>query len=239
MRSLIVDGDPSVARSLRRHLSGRGWDAHEIHTVSKALELFRRGCYDLVFCDADLPDGNGIALAGSLRKSCPKLRVVLTSGDPDNRACAREAGFRLFLEKPFTADVFDALLDSLDNRRVLIVEDDLIQLEEYRRVLEDAGYWTVAVDNAEAAVVLAEQARFDAILTDNVLPGMTGLQALAQLRKSGSPVIVMSSQSGPEVEKDALFLGAMAFLKKPLVPRELCRAIQQACAEFPAAGFLK
>lgn len=231
MRALIVDGDPPVARSLRRHLSRLGWDADEVDTISKALELFKRGHHDLVFCDADLPDGNGIALAGTLQRACPKLRVVLTSGDPANRARAEEGGFRLFLDKPFTVEEFDALLESLDNRRVLIVEDDLTQLAQYRRVLEGAGYWTVAVDNAEAAVVLAGQARFDAILTDNVLPGMTGLQALAQLRKSGSPVIVMSSQAAPETGKDALLLGAAAFLKKPVVPRELCRAIQQACID--------
>ena len=72
-----------------------------------------------------------------------------------------------------------------------------------------------------------ESTRFDLILTDNILPGMTGLQSLSRLRASGAPVIVMSSQCGPDTEKDALLLGASAFIKKPFTIGELKRLLSK------------
>lgn len=230
MRALVIEDDLPAARLLRRHLSALGWDADESHAVSGAFELFDRGRYDLVVSDVDLPDGDGIVMAQMMRLARPALRFILNSGDPENKGRAMEADFRNFLDKPYTAAELNAALDSLGCRRVLIVEDDRAQLSEYVRVLEAAEYWTVAVDNAEAAVILSEKTRFDAILTDNLLPGMTGLQALPHLRKSGSPVIVMSSHFGADAEKDARLLGASCFLKKPIAPQELCRTIHRTCA---------
>lgn len=112
---------------------------------------------------------------------------------------------------------------------ILLIEDDAAQLAEYSRVLESKGYEITAVENAEDAIRSSERRRFDAILTDNILPGMTGLQALSRLRKSRAPVIVMSSEGGADMEKDALLLGAVAFIKKPLASDELCRIVRHAC----------
>lgn len=88
-------------------------------------------------------------------------------------------------------------------------------------MLEGLGCKVTMAENAEGALHCAEQTRFDLILTDNILPGMTGLQSLARLRASGAPIIVMSSQCGPETEKDAILLGASAFIRKPFTIKEL------------------
>lgn len=111
---------------------------------------------------------------------------------------------------------------------VLLVEDDPAQLADAWGILEALGCRITAVESAEAALRQAEQIRFDVILTDNILPVMTGFQALPRLRASGAPVIVMSSQYGSDTEKDALLIGAAAFIKKPLVVKELARLIRQA-----------
>lgn len=108
------------------------------------------------------------------------------------------------------------------------MEDDPAQLADAWGILEALGCRITAAESAEAALCQAEQTRFDLILTDNILPGMTGFQALPRLRALGAPVIVMSSQYGPDTEKDALLLGARAFIKKPLVVKELSRLIRQA-----------
>lgn len=59
------------------------------------------------------------------------------------------------------------------------------------------------------------------------MPGMTGLQSLPRLRASGAPVIVMSSQHSPDLEKDARLLGATAFIKKLFSIKELSHLLQQ------------
>ncbi len=82
-------------------------------------------------------------------------------------------------------------------------------------------------ESAEGALHCVELMRFDLILTDNILPGMTGLQSLSRLRASGASVILMSSQCGPDTGKDALLLGAVAFIKKPFTARELSRLLSK------------
>lgn len=117
-----------------------------------------------------------------------------------------------------------------DPAHILLVEDDPAQLEDIRGILETLGYRVTAVEDAEAALRHVEQTHFDVVLTDNILPGMTGLQALPRLRASGAPVIVMSSQYGPDTEKDALLIGATAFIRKPLAIKNLSQLIRQALA---------
>ena len=111
---------------------------------------------------------------------------------------------------------------------VLLVEDDPAQLADAWGILEALGCRITAAVSAETALDHVERTRFDLILTDNILPGMTGFQALPRLCASGAPVIVMSSQYGPDTEKDALLLGASAFIKKPLAAKNLSRLIRQA-----------
>lgn len=111
---------------------------------------------------------------------------------------------------------------------ILLVEDDPVQFADACAILEALGYRVTPVESAEAALSQIERTRFDVILTDNILPGMTGFQALPRLRASGAAVIVMSSQYGPDTEKDARLLGASAFIKKPLVVKELSQLIRQA-----------
>lgn len=110
---------------------------------------------------------------------------------------------------------------------VLIVEDDLGQLTEFRNTLMSLGYKITMAESAEGALHCVESTRFDLILTDIILPGMTGLQALPRLRASGAPIIVMSSQHGSDTEKDALLLGASAFIKKPFSVEELSRLLSK------------
>ncbi len=91
------------------------------------------------------------------------------------------------------------------------------------------GYDVVAASSAEEALTCVGVGRFDAILSDNILPGMTGLRAIGEFRKlTDAPVLLMTSDADENAEKDALLLGASAFLRKPLdfdgLRRELSRA---------------
>lgn len=119
---------------------------------------------------------------------------------------------------------------------ILLVEDDPAQLADIWGILETLGYRITAVESAEAALRHVEQTGFDVILTDNILPGMTGLQALPRLRASGAPVIVMSSQHGSDTEKDALLIGAAAFIRKPLAIKNLSQLIRQALDNGTLSG---
>lgn len=111
MRALIVDDDVSLSRMLSRCLGLWGWVPDAAPRVSAALEFFKQGSYDLLLCDVDLPDGDGITLSRALLKANPSLAVVIISGNTENLAQARGVGFTACLRKPFSLDDLRALID--------------------------------------------------------------------------------------------------------------------------------
>lgn len=112
MRALIVDDDVALSHMLSRCLTLWGWPVDEASRVSAALDFFKDCSYDLVICDVDLPDGDGIFLSSALLKVRPSLSVIVVSGNPENLERAREAGLTAYLRKPFALDELRTLIGS-------------------------------------------------------------------------------------------------------------------------------
>jgi two-component system response regulator HydG len=101
--------------------------------------------------------------------------------------------------------------------KLLVVEDEQLIIQVISRMLADKGYGIQSVRSAEDALARLKDEAFDAVLLDNVLPGMTGLRALSEIaRLSRAPILMMTGHFDEEFKKDALLLGAAAFLAKPL-----------------------
>ncbi|MBO2009892.1 response regulator [Hymenobacter negativus] len=105
----------------------------------------------------------------------------------------RGSTFQFTVTLPCAVDVEAALppvpLDAsaLSGRRVLVVEDNAINREVVRQLLHG---WNVEVDEAEsglAALALHAERRYDAVLMDIQMPGMSGVEATAQLRQHPDP----------------------------------------------------
>ena len=110
----------------------------------------------------------------------------------------------------------------LSGRLLLLVEDDPVQLEGYRRMLERLGCAVFAASTAEEGIAFARSVTIDAILTDNVLAGMTGLRSISEYAKStDAPVVIMTGHACADLEKDARLLGAKGVFVKPLVPETI------------------
>lgn len=99
--------------------------------------------------------------------------------------------------------------------RILIVDDEAPLRDVFRMFLEEQGYEARTAGSAEDGIAAAAKETFDAILLDNVLPGMTGLRALSELKKR-APVVLMTGHCDEETRRDALLLGAVAVLSKPI-----------------------
>lgn len=115
---------------------------------------------------------------------------------------------------------------------LLIVEDDRMNLEVLKRFLGSRGFAVTEAVSAEDALTLLGERSFDGILLDNVLPGMTGLQALGEIAgRTSAPVLVMTGHADEELRKDAMLLGAKAFLYKPFDFALLARTIEDALSQ--------
>lgn len=101
---------------------------------------------------------------------------------------------------------------------VLVVDDEACVRDVVAGLLRDAGYEVEAAADASAAVAIVERTEVDAVLTDVGLPGVSGLDLLATLRRCrpALPVLVMT---GDPTEVGALcanLFGAIGYLSKPL-----------------------
>ncbi len=102
---------------------------------------------------------------------------------------------------------------------VMLVDDDDLLRRSLAFSLEQAGFETHTVANAEDAIAMSSQKRPDLVLLDIMLPGMDGLEALRYFRdRLGLPVIFLSARRRGLDQIIGLELGADDYLTKPFDP---------------------
>ncbi|KZM76183.1 response regulator transcription factor [Nocardia terpenica] len=101
--------------------------------------------------------------------------------------------------------------------RVLLVEDEPRLAETVRRGLEMEGFVVQVAATGPDGLWLATEDRFDVIVLDIMLPGMSGYEVLRRVRARDvrTPVLMLTAKDGDHEEADALDLGADDYLTKP------------------------
>jgi CheY-like chemotaxis protein len=116
-------------------------------------------------------------------------------------------------------------------RRVLIVDDNPDFAENMAEIVNDAGIAeaAVAASGAQALELLAAQ-RFDALVTDMRMPGMSGAQLVAHARRSdpGLPVVIVTAFTGDDDLAAAARHGVLSVLPKPLPVARLLELVARA-----------
>jgi signal transduction histidine kinase len=112
-----------------------------------------------------------------------------------------------------------------DRVRVLVVEDSATQAEELRLILESGGFDVETAPNADAGLERLERSGFDFIVSDIIMPGMSGYDFCRRLkgdaRWKAIPVLLLTSLTDPIDVIHALECGADSFLSKPCEPERL------------------
>lgn len=113
---------------------------------------------------------------------------------------------------------------------LLIVEDEDTLCESLQRVFIREGYETDIADSAEAAFRLLENKSYDLIITDIILPGISGIELVARYRQQNpeQKVIIMTAYASLETAVEALRVGAHDFLVKPVMHDEMKRMVKKA-----------
>jgi DNA-binding NtrC family response regulator len=114
--------------------------------------------------------------------------------------------------------------------QLLLVDDDANTLASLSRAFRLAGHEATVCDNANRAVELLRNEKFDVIFSDVVMPGKSGLEFLEEIKNAGvkAPVILISGQANIEMAVRATKLGALDFLEKPLSTDKLLVTVENA-----------
>jgi DNA-binding NtrC family response regulator len=114
-------------------------------------------------------------------------------------------------------------------KTVLVVDDDPAQRRLIQGVLEREGFAVAAVEGGDEAIArLMSGAPADVVLLDLVMPGMTGVATLQEMRTRGftQPVIVLTASGGIDTVVGAMQAGAQDFLVKPAAPERITVSIR-------------
>ena len=112
---------------------------------------------------------------------------------------------------------------------VLLVDDDKLVLRAVERILVAGGYTVEHAQDAQHAAREAMAGGFDVVLSDIHMPGMTGTELLDVLRSYGCdiPVILMTGAPSIETAREAVELGAVQYLTKPIDREALLKAVSR------------
>ena len=118
------------------------------------------------------------------------------------------------------------------NRRVLVIDDEPAVLKVIGLVLQRRGFAVDTMSNAKAALAQLPHQKYHAILSDIIMPEMTGVEFLRELRRHDLDVPVILMTAGPTLDSaiSAIEYGAQQYLLKPVEPDELVKAVGRAVA---------
>lgn len=113
---------------------------------------------------------------------------------------------------------------------ILIVEDTLSEMELMSHYLRESGYSVISAVSAKEALNIAIEKRPDVIVTDIVMPGMSGFELCRNLKKNPVtekvPVIICTSKNQEIDRLWGMKQGADAYITKPFTREQLVRTIK-------------
>ncbi|WP_378954711.1 response regulator [Pelosinus sp. sgz500959] len=216
--------------------------------------------FDLILMDWLMPDMNGIETARYIREqmqmtTIPIILVTSYSGD-DVRQQAKELNLEGFLVKPITPSVlFNAAMElfgkinrqplcslprmfsdpegwnSLQGVKILLVEDNEINLQVAREIMEDRNIIVTVARNGREAVKLVREIEFDGVLMDIQMPEMDGLEATKIIRRDHPvhelPIIAMTADVVVDRIKAYLAAGMNDSIFKPIAIEQMFNTLHK------------
>ena len=114
--------------------------------------------------------------------------------------------------------------------RILVIDDEDVIRMLVVEILESAGHEVTSAESAEVALGLLEDAEFDLVVSDVIMPGLSGLELLeaARSRQASLPVVLVTGAGTYETLSQALTRGAAGLVTKPFAHAELQTAVSDA-----------
>jgi len=117
--------------------------------------------------------------------------------------------------------------------RILVVEDSATQREAARAALDGEGFEVQLVGSGEEALEQMRRRAVDLVLSDVVMPGMSGFELCARVKAEipqPPPVVLLTSLSDPRDVVRGVECGADSYIRKPFDPAQLARRIREVLA---------
>lgn len=117
----------------------------------------------------------------------------------------------------------------MTNGRILWADDEMELLRPHLLFLERKGYDVVTATNGTDAVELCQQQQFDVVLLDEMMPGITGLQALERIKQIQPtvPVVMVTKSEEENIMNEAVGRNIADYLIKPVNPNQILLSLKK------------
>jgi signal transduction histidine kinase/DNA-binding response OmpR family regulator len=258
LRALVVDDNATARDVFGSMLEALRFEVTLAEAAEEALRIMAAAerPFDLLVIDWKLAGMNGLDAVREVRRrglGSPAIVMVTAYGDERLVREAETSGVNVFLHKPVSpSTLFDAAMEALGHRRgsrmttagltpaeirfapgarVLLVEDNEINRQVGRELLDALG---VAADCAEDGLVAldwAQAQKYDAILMDIQMPRLDGIETTRRLKQDprtrSIPVIALTAHAMSGDRQRFLDAGMDDYLTKPIEEGELVRALSR------------
>jgi PAS domain S-box-containing protein len=185
--------------------------------------------FDPFFTTKKVGEGTGLGLSvvlGIVEQAHGHIRVESTPG----RGTTFTILFPMIPKEAAEAgSTKDATLPS-GNERILFVDDEVALVEMGEEVLSELGYEVTCRSGSREALALFKEdpSGFDLVITDQTMPGMTGIQLAVEILsiRPGMPILLCTGFSHNVNQEAARSVGVKGFMFKPLTKEEIANAVR-------------
>jgi PAS domain S-box-containing protein len=256
-RILVVDDNATNREIVTRHARSWGMEPVAVELPAAALELVADGeQFDVAVLDMMMPEMDGLALAGEIRRhrSESELPLLLLTSLGRMPQLQSKGLFSAQLAKPLKASqLYNTLLQLLtaggtgdeevetvtDGKRsrsalrILLAEDNAMNQKVALRLLERLGYRADVATNGLEAIEALELQPYDVVLMDVQMPELDGLDATRRICErwpadSRPHIIAMTANALPEDREACFAAGMNDYVAKPIRAEELAAALKRA-----------
>jgi DNA-binding response OmpR family regulator len=261
---MLVEDDPMIAEIYMKKFESAGFEVINAVTGREVLRLAGEDMFDLILLDMVLPEMSGMEVLKELRgsgKYPSDLKVIVLSNldKLEYEKEAKDSGADGYIGKTqYSPSELVKEISRLLNeygeqkknrdrangkatvqgglgKKILLIEDEETFLEMFGKKLEDEGFAVDYAKNGAWGSKMATAQRYDLIITDIMMPAMTGEEIIKKIRldeiNKDTPIIVISASLIEEDIKRVREMGISDFYEKTkLVPSDLARRITQLLA---------
>lgn len=127
---------------------------------------------------------------------------------------------------------------AMENESVLVVDDEEVIRDVCTQILESEGCMVTTASSGQEALQLVDENDYDAVVTDIMMPDMSGLELLEAISDRNQPMgaVVITGLGTFEMATQSDMMGAQEFVVKPFTPDELSKAVKKALAREHSDG---
>ncbi|MGL4750517.1 MAG: response regulator, partial [Shewanella sp.] len=246
--SILVADDNATARDIMRTtLESMGFNVDTVRSGDEAIMRCSQQEYAVALIDWKMPNLDGIETAKQIKqqaKNAPRILMVSAHANQDFLTQIEQLGLAGYISKPISASrLLDGIMNALgrsgilpvrrhqDNiapelllplkgKRILLVEDNEMNLEVATEFLEQVGIILSIATNGQIALDKLAQQSFDLVLMDCQMPVMDGYQATKAIRERPElaqlPVIAMTANAMAGDKDMCLRAGMNDHIAKPI-----------------------